>query len=60
MEANELEKTKLFLSQEIARCERLLNDEGFISKAPPELREKETKKLAKLRAYQKLVEKKEK
>ena len=59
MKTNELEKKKLFLKQEIARCEKLLNNEKFISKAPPELIEKETKKLIKLRNYQKLVKEEE-
>lgn len=47
----EIEKTKLFLEQEIARCEKLLNDENFVTKAPKELVKKESEKLAKFRNH---------
>jgi valyl-tRNA synthetase len=47
----ETKETILFLKREIARCEKLLSDEGFKQKAPKELIEKETKKLTKLRTY---------
>ena len=47
----EIRETKLYLEQEIARCEKLLNNRGFTSQAPQELVEKETEKLNKLRNF---------
>ena len=47
----EIGETKLYLEQEIARCEKLLSNKGFTGQAPQELVEKETEKLKKLRDY---------
>ncbi|CAG8604625.1 11902_t:CDS:10 [Ambispora leptoticha] len=41
----EIQETKLYLEQEITRCEKLLGNESFVKKAPPELVEKESEKL---------------